>query len=77
MLYRKWTRTFSGAILENILPRPKLFKRREGRINVFMKWPDFMLEVGFGSPRFYCMPKKRAGFIIATYEGKVLTGDCC
>ena len=30
-----------------------------------------MLEVGFVTPRFYGMPKKRAGFIIAMYEGEV------
>ena len=30
----------------------------------------FLLEVGFVSPRFYGMPKKRVGFIIATYEGE-------
>ena len=30
----------------------------------------FMLEVGFVTPRFYGMPKKRARFIIATYEGE-------
>ena len=66
MLYRKWTRTSSGPILGNILSRKKLFKRRE---EIMIQ--KFLLEVGFVNPRFYCMPKKQVGFIIATYEGEV------
>ena len=30
----------------------------------------FLLEIEFVSPRFYCMPKKRTGFIIAAFEGE-------
>ena len=71
MLSKKWTRTCSGRISENILPRPKLFKHKGGEDEFFHEVAKFLLEVGFVSPRFYCMPKKRVDFIIATYEGEI------
>ena len=42
-----------------------------GEDEFFDEVTKFLLKVGFVSPRFYCMPKKRARFIIATYEGEV------
>ena len=65
MLSRKWTRMCSGHISENTLHWQKHSKHKEGRTNFFMKWPSFI------SPQYYRMPKKRAGFIIAAYEGEV------
>ena len=41
-----------------------------GHDEFFHEVAKFMLEVAFVTPRFYGMPKKRAGFIIATYEGE-------
>ena len=70
MLSRKWTRPLSYHISESILPRPKLFKRWGSQDEFFHEVAKFMLEVGFVTPWFYGMPKKRAGFIIATYEGE-------
>ena len=65
MLSRKWTRICSGHISESTLHQQKRSKHKEGRTNFFMKWPSFI------SPQYYRMPKKRAGFIIAAYEGEV------
>ena len=52
-------------------PSAKAFQTQGGEDEFFHEVAKFLLEVGFVSPRFYCMPKKRAGFIIATYEGEV------
>ena len=52
-------------------PSAKAYKTQGGRDEFFHEVAKFLLEVGFVSRRFYCMSKKRAGFIIATYEGKV------
>ena len=52
-------------------PSAKRYQTYGGRDEFFHEVARFLLEIGFVSPRFYCMPKKRAGFIIATYEGKV------
>ena len=49
-------------------PSAKAYQTYGGRDEFFHEVARFLLEVGFVSPRFYCMPKKRAGFIIAAYE---------
>ena len=41
-----------------------------GQDKFFHEVAKFMLEVAFVTPQFYGMPKKRAGFIFATYEGE-------
>ena len=51
-------------------PSAKAYQTQGGRDVFFHEVAKFLLEVGFVSPRFYCMPKKRAGFIIAAYEGE-------
>ena len=48
----------------------KAFQTLGGQDEFFHEVVKFMLEVGFVTPRFYVMPKKRARFIIATYEGE-------
>ena len=52
-------------------PSAKAFQTQGGVDEFFHEVANFLLEVGFVSPRFYCMPKKRAGFIIATYDGEI------
>ena len=52
-------------------PSAKAFQMQGGEDEFFDEVTKFLLKVGFVSPRFYCMPKKRARFIIATYEGEV------
>ena len=47
-------------------PSAKDFQTLGGQDEFFHEVAKFMLEVGFVTPRFYGMPKKRAGFIIAT-----------
>ena len=49
-------------------PSAKAYQTYGGRDEFFHEVARFLLEIGFVSPRFYCMPKKRVGFIIATYE---------
>ena len=49
-------------------PSAKAYQTYGGKEEFFHEVARFLLEVAFVSPRFYCMPKKRAGFIIATYE---------
>ena len=49
----------------------KAFQMMGGQDEFFHEVAKFMLEVAFVTPRFYGMPKKRAGFIIATYEGEM------
>ena len=51
-------------------PSAKAFQTMGGQDEFFHEVAKFMLEVAFVTPRFYGMPKKRAGFIIATYEGE-------
>ena len=51
-------------------PSAKAYQTQGGRDEFFHEVAKFLLEVGFVSPRYYCMPKKRAGFIIASYEGE-------
>ena len=52
-------------------PSAKAFQTLGGEDEFFYEVAKFLLEVGFVSPRFYGMPKKRARFIITTYEGEV------
>ena len=52
-------------------PSGKSYQTQGGEDKFFHKVGKFLLEVAFVSPRFYCMPKKRVGFIISTYEGEV------
>ena len=49
-------------------PSAKAYQTNGGKDEFFHEVARFLLEIGFVSPRFYCMPKKRAGFIIAAYE---------
>ena len=51
-------------------PSAKAFQTMGGQDEFFHEVAKFMLEVAFVTQRFYGMPKKRAGFIIATYEGE-------
>ena len=51
-------------------PSAKAFQTMGGQDEFFHEVAKFMLEVAFVTQRFYSMPKKRAGFIIATYEGE-------
>ena len=59
------------SYFEEYSPSAKAFQMQGGADEFFHEVARFLLEVGFVSPRFYCMPKKRAGFIIATYEGEI------
>ena len=51
-------------------PSAKAYQTYGGRDESFHEVARFLLEIGFVSPRFYCVPKKRVGFIIAAYEGE-------
>ena len=51
-------------------PSAKAFQTQGGEDEFFHEVAKFLLKVGFVSPRFYGMPKKRARFIITTYEGE-------
>ena len=51
-------------------PSAKAFQTMGGQDEFFHELAKFMLEVEFVTPRFTGMPKKRARFIIATYEGE-------
>ena len=51
-------------------PSAKAYQTYGGRDEFFHEVARFLLEIAFVSPRFYCMPKKRVGFIIAAYEGE-------
>ena len=53
-------------------PSAKAYKTEGGEDKLFQEVAKFLLEVAFVSPRFYCMPKQRAAFIIATYEGETV-----
>ena len=57
-------------------PSAKAYQTQGGRDEFFHDVAKFLLEVGFISPRLYCMPKKRAGFIIATYERETIDWGC-
>ena len=63
---KEMLRSYSGEYSSSA----KAYQTYGGEDEFFHEVAKFLLEVGFVSPRFYCMPKKRAGFIIATYEGK-------
>ena len=52
-------------------PSAKAYQTQGGEDEFFHDVTKFMLEVAFVSPQFYCMPKKRAGFVISTYEGEI------
>ena len=56
-------------------PSAKVYQTKGGEDEFFHEVAKFLLEVAFVSPRFYCMPKKRAGFIISTCEGEMLRGQ--
>ena len=50
----------------------KDYQMQGGEDEFFHEVAKFLLEVAFvNCPQIYCMPKKRAGFIITTYEGEV------
>ena len=49
-------------------PSAKAYQTYGGRDEFFHDVARFLLEVGFVSPRFYCMPKRRVVIIIAAYE---------
>ena len=49
-------------------PSTKAYQTYGGRDEFFHEVAQFLLKKGFINLRFYCMPKKRVGFIIATYE---------
>ena len=49
----------------------KAFQMQGGEDEFFHEVTNFLLEVAFISPCFYCMRQKRSGFIISTYEGEV------
>ena len=65
-MYKDTLRSYFGEYS----PLAKAFQMLGGQDDFFHEVAKFMLEVGFVTPRFYGMPKKRAGFIIATYEGE-------
>ena len=52
-------------------PSAKDYQTQGGDDEFFHEVTKFLLEVAFISQRFYCMPKKKAGFITSTYEGEV------
>ena len=58
------------SYFEEYSPFAKAFQTMGGHDEFFHEVAKFMLEVAFGTQRFYGMPKKQAGFIIATYEGE-------
>ena len=49
----------------------KALQTQGGEDEFFHEVTNFLLEVAFISPCFYCMRQKRSGFIISTYEGEV------
>ena len=51
-------------------PSAKAYQTYGGRNLFCHEVARFLLEIAFVSPRFYCMPKKRASFIIAAFEGE-------
>ena len=51
-------------------PSAKAYQTQGGEDEFFHQVARLLLEVGFVSPRFYCMPKKWARLIIVTYEGE-------
>ena len=53
----------------------KAYQTYGGEDEFFHAVTKFLLEVAFVNPGFYCMLKKRAGFIIATYEGEIFDWD--
>ena len=53
-------------------PSAKAYQTQGGQDEFFHEVVKFLLEVAYVSPRFYFMPKNRAGFIISTYEGGIL-----
>ena len=53
-------------------PSAKAYQTYGGRNLFFHEVARFLLEIAFVNPRFYCMPKKRVGFIIAAFEGEEL-----
>ena len=68
---QKLTKDGLRSYFGEYLPSAKAYQAQGGRDEFFHEGAKFLLEVGFVSPRVYCMPKKRVGFIIATYEGVV------
>ena len=52
-------------------PSAKAYQTQGGEDKFFQEVAKFLLEVAFVSPQFYCMPKKRVGFIISIYEGEI------
>ena len=50
-------------------PSAKSYLTYGGKDVFFHDVARFLLDVVYVSPRQYCMPKQRAGFVIATYEG--------
>ena len=52
-------------------PSMKAFQMQGGADEFFHEVAKILLEVAFVNPKFYCMPKKRATFIIVTYEGEI------
>ena len=69
-LYLDVLRSYFGAYS----PSAKAYQTQGGEDEFFHEVVKFLLEVSFLSPRFYCMPKKTAGFIISTCEGEMLRG---
>ena len=69
---QKLTKEVLRSYFGEYSPSTKAYQTQGGRDECFHEVTKFLLEVGFVYPRFYCMPKKRAGFIIATYEDEVL-----
>ena len=52
-------------------PSAKAYQTYGGEDEFFHEIAKFLLEIALFSPRFYCMPKKQAGFITTTYEGEI------
>ena len=59
-----------SIIFRRVFSLGQRFSDTGGQDMFFHEVAKFMLEVGFVTAWFYGMPKKRAGFIIATYEGE-------
>ena len=57
-------------------PSAKAYRTHGGKDLFFPDVAKFLLEVACVSPRSYCMPKQRVGFIITTYGGETIDWGC-
>ena len=54
------------------LPLAKSCRTQGGDYELFKEVVKFILEAAFVGSQFHYMPKQRAGFIIATFEGETI-----